>query len=114
MERATLSSSPATSKVRRDRLVAAAMSSSPASSDKDEVEQHFRTKAAAQISVTLYVFAKVTNHFPTTFSTLLTPFLGQQRHSPDSRQADRSAWVLYLIRRVFDEAIDCIEIRALH
>lgn len=67
VERATLSSSPAASKVRRDRLIAAAMSSSPATSDKDEVEQHFRTKAAAQTSVTLYVFAKVTNRLPTSF-----------------------------------------------
>ncbi|KAE9393535.1 hypothetical protein BT96DRAFT_999400 [Gymnopus androsaceus JB14] len=70
MRRATLSSLPAdsspapkckllrdaTSNAQRDRFIAEAMSSSPVSSDKDEVEQHLRTKAVAQTSVTLYVF----------------------------------------------------------
>ncbi|KAE9395258.1 hypothetical protein BT96DRAFT_942529 [Gymnopus androsaceus JB14] len=41
-----------TSRVQWDRLIAEAMSS-PASSDKDEVEQHFRTKHGAQTSITL-------------------------------------------------------------
>ncbi|KAE9389522.1 hypothetical protein BT96DRAFT_1003161 [Gymnopus androsaceus JB14] len=73
VERATLNSSPATSsaapkpiflrddansKARWDRIIAKAMSSSPASSDKDEVKLCFRTKHGAQTSITLYVFTK--------------------------------------------------------
>jgi len=70
-ERVTLNSSPATSraaskrmgdagsKAQRDRIIANAMSSSPVSSDKDEVEQLIRSKADAHTRVILYVFTKV-------------------------------------------------------
>ncbi|KAE9387879.1 hypothetical protein BT96DRAFT_948025 [Gymnopus androsaceus JB14] len=70
VEQATVRSSPApsstapkckllrTSRVQRDSLIAEAMSS-PASSDKDEVEHHFRTKHGVQTSITLYVFTKL-------------------------------------------------------
>lgn len=71
VERATLESSPATSSegpkrlfyqgsnARRDN----ATYSSPASSDRDEVEQRFKAKAAAKTCVTLYVFPKVNGCF---------------------------------------------------
>lgn len=66
VERATMNSSPATSdkgdaasKTQRDRIIADAMSSSPASSEQDEVEQLIRSKAVARTTITLYVFTKV-------------------------------------------------------
>ncbi|KAE9390341.1 hypothetical protein BT96DRAFT_946181 [Gymnopus androsaceus JB14] len=65
VERATMNSSPATSdkgdatsKTQRDRIIADAMSSSPASSEQDEVEQLIRSKAVARTTITLYVFTK--------------------------------------------------------
>ncbi|KAE9402366.1 hypothetical protein BT96DRAFT_991171 [Gymnopus androsaceus JB14] len=42
----------------RDRIIADTMSSSPVSSEQDEVEQLIRSKAVARTTITLYVFTE--------------------------------------------------------